>query len=334
MILLFQYSGGNEQPMFMNPFVQRSTQVKSIQSIGFTVTDIDRSVDFYTKALGFSLISDTIVNGKAVANLVEIPSRIRIVTLKLGDEQIRLRQYLDLQGKPIPLDSQSNDLWFQHLAIVVSDMDRAYAHLQAFPIEAISTAPQTIPPGNKEASYIQAFKFRDPDRHPLELIWFPQGKGQKKWHQKSDRLFLGIDHTAIAIANTEQSLQFYRDRLGMQVDGGSFNWRETQARMDDLPNAKVRITALRLAHGGVGIELLDYLQPADGRPMPADLKSFDLAYVQVELIVSDINQAVRQLQQHKLQVSPVQLDNLGTQQGYLVKDPTGHSILLVAESKD
>jgi catechol 2,3-dioxygenase-like lactoylglutathione lyase family enzyme len=332
--LLFQYSGGNEQPMFMNPFVQRSTQVKSIQSIGFTVTDIDRSVDFYTKALGFSLISDTIVNGKAVANLVEIPSRIRIVTLKLGDEQIRLRQYLDLQGKPIPLDSQSNDLWFQHLAIVVSDMDRAYAHLQAFPIEAISTAPQTIPPGNKEASYIQAFKFRDPDRHPLELIWFPQGKGQKKWHQKSDRLFLGIDHTAIAIANTEQSLQFYRDRLGMQVDGGSFNWRETQARMDDLPNAKVRITALRLAHGGVGIELLDYLQPADGRPMPADLKSFDLAYVQVELIVSDINQAVRQLQQHKLQVSPVQLDNLGTQQGYLVKDPTGHSILLVAESKD
>jgi catechol 2,3-dioxygenase-like lactoylglutathione lyase family enzyme len=334
MILLFQYSGGNEQPMFMNPFVQRSTQVKSIQSIGFTVTDIDRSVDFYTKALGFSLISDTIVNGKAVANLVEIPSRIRIVTLKLGDEQIRLRQYLDLQGKPIPLDSQSNDLWFQHLAIVVSDMDRAYAHLQAFPIEAISTAPQTIPPGNKEASYIQAFKFRDPDRHPLELIWFPQGKGQKKWHQKSDRLFLGIDHTAIAIANTEQSLQFYRDRLGMQVDGGSFNWRETQARMDDLPNAKVRITALRLAHGGVGIELLDYLQPADGRPMPADLKSFDLAYVQVELIVSDINQAVRQLQQHKLQVSPVQLDDLGTQQGYLVKDPTGHSILLVAESKD
>jgi catechol 2,3-dioxygenase-like lactoylglutathione lyase family enzyme len=334
MILLFQYSGGNEQPMFMNPFVQRSTQVKSIQSVGFTVTDIDRSVDFYTKALGFSLISDTIVNGKAVANLVEIPSRIRIVTLKLGDEQIRLRQYLDLQGKPIPLDSQSNDLWFQHLAIVVSDMDRAYAHLQAFPIEAISTAPQTIPPGNKEASYIQAFKFRDPDRHPLELIWFPQGKGQKKWHQKSDRLFLGIDHTAIAIANTEQSLQFYRDRLGMQVDGGSFNWRETQARMDDLPNAKVRITALRLAHGGVGIELLDYLQPADGRPMPADLKSFDLAYVQVELIVSDINQAVRQLQQHKLQVSPVQLDDLGTQQGYLVKDPTGHSILLVAESKD
>lgn len=312
-----------------------SIQAQRIQAISLTVTDADRSREFYTKALDFEVVSDVIVDGKDYVNLAAMsPSKMRIITLKLGEERIRLKQYLDIKGKSMPLDSQSNDLWFQHLAIVASDMDRAYAHLQAFPIEAISTAPQTIPPGNKEAAYIQAFKFRDLDRHPLELIWFPPDKGQEKWHQKSDRLFLGIDHTAIAIANTEQSLQFYCDCLGMQVDGGSFNWRETQARMDGVPDAKVQITALRPVHGGVGIELLDYLQPADGRPMPADLKSFDLAYVQVELIVSDINQAVKQLQQHKLQVSPVQLDDRGTQQGYLVKDPTGHSILLVAESKD
>ena len=310
-------------------------QAQRIQAISLTVTNADRSGEFYTKALGFEVVSDAI-DGKEYVNLAAMPpSRMRIITLKLGEERIRLKQYLDIKGKSIPLDSQSNDLWFQHLAIVVSDMDRAYAHLQAFPIEPISTAPQTIPPGNKEAAYIQAFKFRDPDRHPLELICFPLDKGQKKWHQKSHSLFLGIDHTAIAIANTEQSLQFYRDRLGMQVDGGSFNWRETQARMDGLLNAKVLITALRPAQEGLGIELLDYIQPADGRPIPFDLKSDDLAYVQVELIVSDINEVVKQLQQHKLQVLPVvHLDDRGTQQGYLVQDPTGHSILLVAEPKD
>lgn len=310
------------------------TQAQRIQAISLTVTDADRSREFYTKALDFEVVSD-VIDGREYVNLAAIShSRMRIITLKLGEERIRLKQYLDRKGKSIPLDSQSNDLWFQHLAIVVSDMDRAYAQLQAFPIETISTAPQTIPPSNIEAAYIQAFKFRDLDRHPLELICFPPGKGQKKWHQASESLFLGIDHTAIAIANTEQSLQFYRDRLGMQVDGGSFNWRETQARMDDLPDAKVRITALRPAQEGLGIELLDYLQPADGRPIPFDLKSFDLAYVQVELIVSDINAVVKQLQQHQLQVSPVQFDDRGTQQGYLVKDPTGHSLLLVAESKD
>lgn len=215
----------------------------------------------------------------------------------------------------MPQDSQSNDLWFQHLAIVVSDMDRAYAHLQSFPIEPISTAPQTIPPGNKEAAYIQAYKFRDPDRHPLELICFPSDRGQAKWHQKSesDKLFLGIDHTAITIANTEQSLQFYRDFLGLHVDDGSFNWRETQARMDGVPDAKVRITALKPAQGGLGIELLDYINPGNGRPIPADLHSDDIAYVQVELIVKETDRAV-------------------AQRG-LLRDPTGHFILLIPETE-
>ncbi|WP_449416603.1 VOC family protein [Phormidium nigroviride] len=59
-----------------------------------------------------------------------------------------------------------------------------------------------------------------------------------------DRLFLGIDHSAIAISNTEQSLKFYRDLLGMQFDGGSFNQGETQARLDCLSEeVEVKITA-------------------------------------------------------------------------------------------
>lgn len=326
--------------MFMNSSIQSPIKAQRIQAIGFTVTDADRSIDFYTKALGFEMVSD-ITSNVAVGQTdsLEKSDAIRIVTLKLGDAQIRLMQYLDVKGKPIPPDSQSNDLWFQHLAIVVSDMDRAYAQLQSFAIEAISTSPQTIPPGNKAAAYIQSFKFKDPDRHPLELICFPPGKGQKKWHQNSDRLFLGIDHTAIAVANTEQSLQFYRDLLGMEVDGGSFNWRETQARMDGLPNAMVKITALRPAQGGLGIELLDYIQPADGRPMPSDLQSNDIAYVQVELVVSNMDQAVKHLQSNRQVQSSsqgvlpnaVQLSDRSSAQGHLIKDPTGHALLLRSE---
>ncbi|MFB2970144.1 VOC family protein [Aerosakkonema sp. BLCC-F183] len=296
----------------MNTWLQTPIQAQQIQAVGITVTDVDRISEFYTTALGFEIISDLTVEDKNFAELQEYPlSKIRIATLKLGDEQIRLMQYLDIKVKPIPADSQSNDLWFQHLAIVVSDMDRAYSHLQSFGIEFISTEPQTIPPENKEAAYIQAFKFRDPDRHPLELIWFPPDKGQEKWHQKSDRLFLGIDHTAIAINNTEESLQFYRDCLGMRVDGGSFNWGETQAKLDGLPDVKVGITALRPTQGGLGIELLNYIEPANGRPIPSDLKPYDIAYVQVELIIDDINK--------------------GSDRSYRIKDPTGHSLWLFSK---
>jgi len=312
-----------------------SVQVQRIRAIGLTVTDADRAQDFYTQALLFQPISDITFEGKDYSELEGVaPTKIRIVTLQLGDEIIQLMEYLDIEEKPIPQDSQSNDLWFQHMAIAVSDMDRAYAHLQSFPIEPISVEPQTIPPDNEASAGVRAFKFKDPDRHNLELIWFPPDKGQTKWHQSRECLFLGIDHSAIAVANTEQSIHFYCDLLGMQIESRSLNWRATQTRLDDLPSAKVRITDLRPTQGGLGIELLDYLAPANGRPMPSDWRSCDVAHIQIELVVNDIQQAIDLLQQHGVQFVSSRLvqfpdSSCPYRQGCLVKDPDGHAMLMV-----
>ena len=311
-------------------------QVQRVRAIGITVSDIERSKNFYTQALSFQIVSDITVE-EEYSELEGVPdASIRIVTLQLGDERIELMQYLNIEGNPIPEDSQSNDLWFQHLAIVVSDLDRAYAHLKTFPIGAISTAPQTIPPSNKASAGVRAFKFKDPDRHSLELIWFPPDKGQNKWHQHTDRLFLGIDHSAIAIADTEQSLHFYNDLLGMQPAGESLNQGETQADLDGLPEAKVRVTSLRSAQGGLGIELLHYLVPGSARPMPDSWKSCDIPHLQVELVVSEIEQAVEQLRQNGVQFVSSQLvqftdSSVPYRQGCLVKDPNGHAMLLIKE---
>ncbi|MEH2424989.1 MAG: VOC family protein [Nostoc sp.] len=321
----------------MNTPTHTNVQVQRIRAIGLTVTNCDRSLDFYTQALSFELVSDITVEGQDYSDLQDVTgAKIRIVTLRLGNELIELMEYLNIKGKPIPSDSQSNDLWFQHLAIVVSDLDRAYAQVRSFPIQPISIAPQTIPPDNEASAGVRAFKFKDPDGHDLELIWFPSDKGQDKWHQNSNRLFLGIDHSAIAISNTEQSLKFYRDLLGMQVDSRSLNSGETQARMDDLPGAEVQITGLRPAQNGLGIELLDYIVPGKGRPIPNDWKSCDIAKMQIELVVNNIEQTVEILRQNEVQfVSSrvVQFTDslLPDQQGCLVKDPNGHAILLIAE---
>ncbi|MBR8836828.1 MAG: VOC family protein [Stigonema ocellatum SAG 48.90 = DSM 106950] len=311
--------------------------VQRIRAIGLTVTNTERSKDFYTQVLDFEPVSDITVEGQDYSDLEGVgEAKIRIVTLRLGDELIELMEYLNVEGKPIPRDSQSNDLWFQHMAIVVSDMDRAYAHVLSFSIEPISVEPQTIPQDNEASAGVRAFKFKDPDGHDLEIIWFPSDKGEDKWHQKTDRLFQGIDHSAIAVANTEQSLQFYRDLLGMQVKGGSLNQGETQARLDGLPEAKVRVTPLRPTQPSLGIELLEYIAPANGRTMPSDWKSCDIAKVQLELVVKDIEQAVDLLRQSGVEfVSPriVQFtDSLCPyRQGCLVKDPNGHAMLLIAE---
>ena len=311
----------------------RIVQVQRIRAIGLTVTNTDQSMDFYTQALGFEPVSDITVEGQGYSDLENVPeAKIRIVTLQLGDELIELMEYLNLEGKPIPRDSQSNDLWFQHMAIVVSDMDRAYAKVRSFPIDHISMEPQTIPPDNEASAGVRAFKFKDPDQHNLELIWFPPDKGQDKWHQKNDRLFQGIDHSAIAVANTEQSLLFYRDFLGMQVKSGSLNSGETQAHLDGLPEAKVRVTPVGPAQPSLGIELLDYIAPANGRTMPSDWKSSDIAHMQLELVVNDIEQAVALLRQNGVQfVSSRIVQFTDNRQGCLVKDPNGHAMLLIAE---
>jgi catechol 2,3-dioxygenase-like lactoylglutathione lyase family enzyme len=176
---------------------------REVEAIGVTVADIDRSASFYSQVLSFKKVSETEVAGPDYEHLEDVFGlRMRVVRLKLGDETLVLTQYLVPRGRPFPTDSRSNDRWFQHVAIVVSDMNRAYARLREHHVEYASTAPQTLPAWNKNAAGIRAFYFRNPDGHYLELIQFPSGKGDARWQRSDGRLFLGIDHTAIVVADT------------------------------------------------------------------------------------------------------------------------------------
>ncbi|WP_234017201.1 hypothetical protein [Nostoc sp. 'Lobaria pulmonaria (5183) cyanobiont'] len=70
-----------------------------------------RSVDFYTQALAFELVSNIIGEGQDYSDLEGVTrAKIRIVTLRLGDELIELMEYFNVERKPIPSDSQSKCL--------------------------------------------------------------------------------------------------------------------------------------------------------------------------------------------------------------------------------
>jgi catechol 2,3-dioxygenase-like lactoylglutathione lyase family enzyme len=238
--------------------------VDAVSRIVIPVSDLDRATKFYTTALTFEADEGGAASG---------------VIMRLGAETIEL---VRSGGRKLPADWRSNDHWFQHLAIVVSDIDRAYAQVLHAGATAISAGPQTLPAWNPNADGIRAVYFRDPEGHPLELIQFPPGKGEPRW-QATDLLFLGIDHAAIATGDTESSLAFYRDRLGLQIAGTSENWGIEQERLSGVEGAHVRITTLR-AQRGPGIEFLQYLMPGDGRPMPADTRPDDLWAEQILMI--------------------------------------------------
>lgn len=261
--------------------------IEAVEAIGITVADLDRSVAYYRDVLSFTLgAQPTEAAGAALEELTGVfAAHTRTARLTLGGRAIILTQYLCPRGRPVPADLHSNDRTFQHVAIVVSDMDRAYAWLRAHGVRHVSSAPQTLPAWNQAAAGIRAFYFADPDDHTLEIIWFPPGKGDPRWQARTPSsvpVFLGIDHTAIAVGDTARSLRFYRDALGLQVAGESENSGTEQEHLNAVFGAHLRITALR-ASAGPGIELLEYLAPRDGRPAPTDLHANDLAHWQTVL---------------------------------------------------
>lgn len=316
-------------------------RVVAVESIGMTVASIERSIEFYSKVLSFEKISDVEVSGAAYEQLQGLAGlRMRVVRMQLGSEFIDLTEYLTLKGQSVPADSRSNDRWFQHIAIAVSDMDKAYQHLQQNMTQNRSTEPQKLPDWNKAAAGIQAFYFKDPDEHDLELIHYPLGKGDPRWQRQTDKLFLGIDHTAIVISDTETSLKFYQDLLGMERVGGSENYGTEQERLSRVPHARLRINRLS-ALTGPGIELLEYLNPQDGRPIPSDVHANDLIHRQTTLVVRDVeviaslsfaNAQQRRMQQFTFVSSGVveiPEQTLGFKKGFLVRDPDGHALRLV-----
>jgi catechol 2,3-dioxygenase-like lactoylglutathione lyase family enzyme len=252
--------------------------------------------------------------------------------MQLGDEFIELTQYLTPTGRPIPRDAHSNDRSFQHIAIIVSDMDQAHAVLRKNNVEAISSAPQRLPDWNKNAAGIRAFYFHDPDGHPLEILQFPAGKGREKWHVNSSQLFLGIDHTAIVVGDTDASLHFYRDLLGMRVVGESDNYGVEQERLNNVPGAHLRITSLR-ADAGPGVELLQYLSPQGGQPFPSDEHANDLVHHKTVVLTNDADAAAKKIanKQAKFVSSGVVSESdgqSGFSKAFLVRDPDGHPVLV------
>ena len=310
--------------------------VLEVKGTGFTVSDLDRAVEFYTNVLTFEKVSETEVWGEEQERLQGVFGvRMRLARMRLGNEFLELTEYLAPRGRPIPADSRSNDLWFQHIAIIVSDMDRAYQRLRANKVTHASTGPQRLPEWNKNAAGIEAFYFKDPDGHTLEVLAFPSDKGNPKWHRPSNKLFLGIDHTAIVVGDTDASLGFYRDLLGFRVASESENYGPQQERLNNVFGARLRITSLR-AESGPAIELLEYLAPRDGRPFPPDARANDLVHWQTQLRTRAIEQADVAIRAGRIQyISPgiVTLPDgkRGFGEGLLVRDPDGHAMLLTEE---
>jgi len=273
-----------------------------------TVLDLEGELAFL-RALDLTVTGDRPLSGPAFEELV-------------------LTQFESPAGHTVEV-VRANDAGFEHVALVVRDMDEAYARLARTRMRPVSASPQTLPPENPVAAGIRAVYFRDPEGHFMELLQFPPGKGDAAWHRETKQLFLGIDHSAIVSTRTDASLRFYRDVLGMHVVSESLNEGREQELLSAVPGARVHITSLRGA-SGPGVELLEYIAPRDGKPFP-EATGADSVHWEIALEVGSVEDTLRALRGASLGTAPahgtdVSAMSPGLARAALVRDPDGHTV--------
>jgi len=287
----------------------------------------DRSAQFYEAAFGFVQTGAASIVEPAFAKLIGIRDALaRVITLQLGEEEIELVG-IQPPGKSYPRAVSGPNPVFQHCAIVVSDMAPAYGRLSALAgWETISTdGPQSLP---TSSGGVTAYKFRDPDGHPLELIAFARDATPAKWRKSSTSGFLGIDHSAISIADTERSVQFY-ERLGLRRMAGSINSGPEQDKLDDVVGALVEVTALAPPRFSTPhVELLCY-RAGFGRDS-APPGTNDIAATRLVLTAgnNEILGAFCAQSPNAILSGPTRFEN-GTLRAML-RDPDGHLLCLEA----
>ena len=245
------------------------------------------------------------------------------IELRLGRQIVRLIR-AEPPGRLYPPDIAGWNTLFQHIAIVVTDMAQAYAHLSTIPgwIPISTSGPQMLP---AVSGGVSAFKFRDPEGHPLELIAFPPQAVPTRWQITAPSVFLGIDHSAISVSNTATSIAFY-ESVGLHRSGGSLNVGEEQAKLDGVPDAVVEVTALEPVQSTPHVELLCYRGNFVRRTTPRHPN--DVAATRLVLTIESRAALDALCAQHPDAILSSRTPRESNTYGAMLKDPDGHLICL------
>lgn len=297
--------------------------------VSVTVADLAGTAAFYRDALGLEVGAVQALGDPAWNTLLGLDrgTTTRAVDVKLGQHEIKLVAF-DPPGAPYPTARASNDQWFEHVALVTGDIDAVWERLERYKPGVITKGDPVLLPPNTGG--VTAFKFRDPEGHPLELISFPDGVGAPRWQQGGAGI-RGYDHTAISVMDVDRSLAFYQGLLGFHVGGRSLNTGPEQDRLDGLSSCLVDVVPLQPAAVPTPhVELLHYRTPP-GRTASAPVNANDVAAARQVHHVDDLDGLAGQLQAAGVVfVSPgvVTLKNGG--KAAAIRDPDGHIIVLMA----
>lgn len=297
--------------------------------VSITVADLARTAAFYRDALGLDVGPEQSLGDPAWKSLLGLDedTTARAVDVNFGQHMLKLVAF-NPPGRPYPAERASNDQWFEHIALVTGDITAVWERLKRGSPGVITTGEPVLLPPNTGS--VTAFKFRDLEGHPLELIFFPQGVGSPVWQEATGTGVLGYDHTAISVMDVDRSIAFYTDLLGFHIGGRSLNRGPEQDRLDGLRGCEVDVVALQPSVAPTPhVELLHYRTPP-GRTLTAEIRANDVASARQIHQVDDLDALVGRLEAAKVPfVSPGIVSLRSGRKAAAIRDPDGHMIVLM-----
>lgn len=143
--------------------------MKAVFHTGITVSDLDKSIEFYRDKLGLELTlgPTEVFEGDALSAGLGVPNaKLRLAVFKVGHGEIELLQYLSPES-PVERPVPSNTLGAMHVAFEVENMRQKYEELKSKGIEFLSE-PNVVTEGPLNGwTWVY---FKDPDGITLELI--------------------------------------------------------------------------------------------------------------------------------------------------------------------
>ena len=141
--------------------------------LGCVVSDIEKSVNFYTKAIGFKEIPGFSVPGDYASKVGLTDGKdLTIKVLKLGEgpaaTSLKLMQVKGARSKQTDNSFIHSQLGFSYLTIRVKDTTKALERLDKAGVKPIARGSQELPPSLGSGVYLTIV--RDPDGNFVELV--------------------------------------------------------------------------------------------------------------------------------------------------------------------
>ena len=129
----------------------------------FTVSNVERSVEFYTQIVGMQVERQFEAQGPGIEQIVALPgAHLRIAFVSMGSFRLELIEYAAPQG--LKLEMATNNVGSAHIAFTTDDIDKTYEELIAKGVR-FKGAPMRSRPDRPRVAY-----FFDPDGYTLEIV--------------------------------------------------------------------------------------------------------------------------------------------------------------------